>query len=337
MTVEETAALFEALADPSRLRILSLISDRWMCGEDLSECLGLSPSTVSCHVKKLEGVGLVRRERRQYYWLFQGCLERLDGSLRSFLKSMAKENPTPHPSRPKIQISAFFEEGRLLRLPAPMKKRRIILRAIAEKFSFGRKYSEREVNDILKGVYPDYCTLRRDLIDHGFMDRREGEYWRSRVGLPEGEAEILSRISQEKGPTQTGKKSGRGTAMATRAELKRAYKEAHIPAGVFQIRNLENGKVFLAGSLNLPAAFNSHSFQLSFGSHKNEALQKDWTATGAEGFAFEVLEEIPRPADGSKVTADDVRNLVKRLLTKMKPWGERGYNEPPKGSNPSPG
>lgn len=61
------------------------------------------------------------------------------------------------------------------------KKKIVILRTIAEQFEKDRKYSEKEVNDILKSIYGDFATIRRYLIEYGFLDRtRNGsEYWLS--------------------------------------------------------------------------------------------------------------------------------------------------------------
>jgi ArsR family transcriptional regulator len=66
---EEQAALiagwFKALADPARLRLLSLIAARdETCACDLVEPLGVSQPTVSHHLKVLFQAGLVDRERR---------------------------------------------------------------------------------------------------------------------------------------------------------------------------------------------------------------------------------------------------------------------------------
>ena len=61
------AAAFAALADPARLRLLSLIaaqSTGEVCACDLVEPLGKSQPTVSHHLKVLYEAGLVDRERR---------------------------------------------------------------------------------------------------------------------------------------------------------------------------------------------------------------------------------------------------------------------------------
>ncbi len=59
------------------------------------------------------------------------------------------------------------------------KKKIIILRRISEEFERDRSYSEIEVNAILKEIYEDYATLRRYMIEYGFMDRTNDckEYW----------------------------------------------------------------------------------------------------------------------------------------------------------------
>ena len=78
---EATAALFKALADPARLRIVSMLarSPEPVCVCELTPPLGLSQPTVSHHLKKLVQAGLLRREQRgvwAYYHLDREGLER---------------------------------------------------------------------------------------------------------------------------------------------------------------------------------------------------------------------------------------------------------------------
>jgi ArsR family transcriptional regulator len=63
---EATAALFRALADPARVRIVNMLATAGgeVCGCDLTEGLGLSQPTVSHHLKKLHESGLLEREQR---------------------------------------------------------------------------------------------------------------------------------------------------------------------------------------------------------------------------------------------------------------------------------
>ena len=61
-----TAALFRALADPHRVRVVNLlaVSGGAVCVCDLTEKLELSQPTVSFHMKKLMDAGLLDREQR---------------------------------------------------------------------------------------------------------------------------------------------------------------------------------------------------------------------------------------------------------------------------------
>jgi ArsR family transcriptional regulator, arsenate/arsenite/antimonite-responsive transcriptional repressor len=63
---EATAALFRALADPARVRILNVLAtaDEPVCVCEFIEPLGLSQPTVSHHLRKLTDAGLLEREQR---------------------------------------------------------------------------------------------------------------------------------------------------------------------------------------------------------------------------------------------------------------------------------
>lgn len=53
------------------------------------------------------------------------------------------------------------------------------MRWLAGKFEPGKQYTEREINEILKPIHPDYARLRRELIDFKFLEREPGGglYW----------------------------------------------------------------------------------------------------------------------------------------------------------------
>lgn len=59
------------------------------------------------------------------------------------------------------------------------KHKLVILREISKRFDSSRKYTEKEVNEILKTAYEDFVTLRRYMIEYGFMDRETdgSRYW----------------------------------------------------------------------------------------------------------------------------------------------------------------
>lgn len=70
-------------------------------------------------------------------------------------------------------IKTYFDEKleKLLEFPSKEKRKLVILQHITAKFDADKKYTEKEVNKILGEIYSDYVTIRRYLIEYGFMDR----------------------------------------------------------------------------------------------------------------------------------------------------------------------
>src|SRR5687767_5445690 len=84
---ERIAPLVKALADPVRLRLLSIVAshaDGEVCVCDLNDAFDLSQPTISHHLKVLHEVGLLDREKRGvwvYYRLDAGALRDLGALL----------------------------------------------------------------------------------------------------------------------------------------------------------------------------------------------------------------------------------------------------------------
>ncbi|UHA72803.1 DUF2087 domain-containing protein [Paenibacillus sp. 481] len=77
-------------------------------------------------------------------------------------------------------------DGHLHKFARKEKHKLVLLREITTRFQSDHVYSEKEVNHILKTVYDDYVTLRRYLIEYGFLDRKPdcSEYWVKNNTLP---------------------------------------------------------------------------------------------------------------------------------------------------------
>ena len=117
-----------------------------------------------------------------------------------------------------------------------------------------------------------------------------------------------------------------------RKRLKREYRESARPAGVFQIRNTANEKLLVVSALDLPGLMNRHRFELAAGGHRNPRLQADWNELGGERFAFEVLDQfVPREGPDSDARRE-LATLEELWLERLRPYGERGYNEPKAGT-----
>ena len=80
---EKLARSLRAIADPARLRLISMIAahdGQEACVCDLTEPLGLGQSTVSHHLKVLVDAGILTRDKRgtwAYYRLIAGALDSL--------------------------------------------------------------------------------------------------------------------------------------------------------------------------------------------------------------------------------------------------------------------
>jgi hypothetical protein len=104
--------------------------------------------------------------------------------------------------------------------------------------------------------------------------------------------------------------------------MKREDKEREKPAGIFQVKNLANGRVLLGSGLNLEGPLNSHRFMLTIGRHRNEELQRDWNTFGPENFVFEILEVVKTGSDPGFDVNDELTLLEQIWIEKLQPFGE---------------
>ncbi len=114
--------------------------------------------------------------------------------------------------------------------------------------------------------------------------------------------------------------------MKSKKDIRREYKERKKIAGVFQVKNIVNGKVLLGSSLNLEGPLNGHKFMLTVGSHRNKSLQQDWNEYGPAKFVFEILETVKVKEDPGFNLNDELELLEQIWIEKLQPFGERGYN-----------
>ena len=112
-------------------------------------------------------------------------------------------------------------------------------------------------------------------------------------------------------------------------QLKKAYRQNPPPMGVFLLRSMVNDKVFVGVGQDLNGIINRHRFQLTNNIHPNTRLQSEWNEFGSNNFAFEILEQL-NPQDAPHLDyREELAALEQLWLEKLKPFGERGYNEPP--------
>ncbi|MBE5809391.1 MAG: metalloregulator ArsR/SmtB family transcription factor [Clostridiales bacterium] len=181
MTEIQALALFKCLADRSRLQILKSLAIEDMYVERLAERLGLTPPTISFHLKKLSDAGAVRSYKTQYYTMY--ALEK-SVFMPSILDLIQEKSDDAELQKQRDEayrrkvIDTFFEYGKLKSIPTQKKKERIVLEEMVKSFEPGRQYTEREINIILADFHDDFCTLRRDMIGEKLLARDHQIYWR---------------------------------------------------------------------------------------------------------------------------------------------------------------
>ena len=183
ITMEEAQAiqLFKCLADKSRLQILKSLIKEEMYVERLAERLSLSPATISFHLRKLEEAGCVTSRKEQYYTMYairrEVFMTRILDIIGEESSEAQQQAQRDAEYREKI-LKTFFVYGRLVSIPAQRKKRRVCLEEIAKAFEPGKPYDEKTVNEVILRVHEDYCTIRREMICEGIMERTGGQYTR---------------------------------------------------------------------------------------------------------------------------------------------------------------
>ncbi|GAB4529130.1 MAG: hypothetical protein OHK0046_48740 [Anaerolineae bacterium] len=181
-----------ALADETRLRIVSLLCQQERNVGELAALLHLKEPTVSHHLSKIREAGLasLRAEGNQrFYSINKSQLARLSDLVSRIstidLDMTETTNDTDWidaldmSDEDRKVLKTYTVNGKLTAIPTKMKKHMVIMRWLATLFEADRHYTEKEVNEIITRVHPDYAGLRRDLVEFGFMRRERGggDYW----------------------------------------------------------------------------------------------------------------------------------------------------------------
>ncbi|SFE58675.1 hypothetical protein SAMN05216378_3633 [Paenibacillus catalpae] len=119
-------------------------------------------------------------------------------------------------------------------------------------------------------------------------------------------------------------------------ELGTAYAQSFRRMGIYQIRNVENGKILVLGAMDLDGAKNRLAFMQQTNMNTVFELQQDWNKYGGSCFVFEELDSIkPREEhlnDRSELKKyqAEVDALLELWIEKLQPYDEKGYNRRPR-------
>jgi hypothetical protein len=194
---ERLVEVFRALGDPVRLRLLGLVAERPRTGKELAEAVAVGAPTVSHHLDKLARAKLISVERAGQSRIYTLNTE----TLTAFARLAHNDAPAlesgevtdDERERAKV-LRDFFDGDRLKQIPAQRKRRVIVLQHLVARFDPERDYTERQVSDLLKQAHEDFATLRRELIDYGFMTRAGGVYRVAR-DLPQRSVQVGQEIT----------------------------------------------------------------------------------------------------------------------------------------------
>jgi predicted transcriptional regulator len=179
----DLVTFFKALADANRLKMVGLLAQQGYSVEELASLLDLKPPTVSHHLSKLAEAGLVTARAEGYYSIYQLDRDALENIARDLFSreqmTAAVKDVDLEAYNRKVLTSFITPDGRLKVIPAQRRKLEVILHHLVKNFEPGRKYSEKQVNQILASFHEDTATLRRELVGYGLMKREagSGDYW----------------------------------------------------------------------------------------------------------------------------------------------------------------
>lgn len=176
---------FTGLSDIQK-QLIELFS-KGISDKEIACKLGVAASTIRNHRYKL-------REKEKQAKLFLAMMELLTKNTDKKINNLdrgiicdAHKTATTLDDRFNITdeeklsvISNYMDEnGALKSYPSREKKKIIVLEEITKNFIAGKRYSEKEINKLLERVYEDYATIRRALIEYGFLERTNdcSSYW----------------------------------------------------------------------------------------------------------------------------------------------------------------
>jgi len=170
------SSIVSALADPDRLKVLSAVVLGQKDVAGISQDSGLSSPVVTRALSRLMSAGLVAENPSGY---------EANEAAKTMKKALYRASAEAKEEFPGVQESMaaelrkFFRRGRLVEIPASRPSRLAVLDYLSWTFEPGQYYPERLVNALIRRYHPDHATLRRYLVDEGFLQRSRGRYWRT--------------------------------------------------------------------------------------------------------------------------------------------------------------
>ena len=171
--IAQAAATLGVLADIERFKVISAIALGAGSIDSIASTSGVPVRSVEKALSRLVSADLVTND----IGLWRVRFDELQLQARDAAAERAAADTGP-PGAGDV-VRRFFKRGRLASIPAAQSKRAVVLDHIVQVFEPGLVYLERDVNAILGRVHDDFASLRRYLVDEGFLERSDGKYWRA--------------------------------------------------------------------------------------------------------------------------------------------------------------
>jgi DNA-binding transcriptional ArsR family regulator len=188
---EQTQTLlkfFKTMANAERLQIVGLLAIEDADAAQIARRLSLPPYAVLRHLERLEEMNLIQAQgddfiaARQAVKSYRLNTQELNELSRRVLAGQ-EQKPKPQDFEGeayerKVLSDFMSADGRLKALPVQEKKLLVVLRHLVQAFEPGERYTEKQVNEILRRYHIDTAALRRYMVDNKLLERKEGLYWR---------------------------------------------------------------------------------------------------------------------------------------------------------------
>lgn len=178
----------------NNIRLLGILFDDDYPVSELAMLLDLDPTVIEFGLSQLEELGLVSvysRGTSEYFHLESQTLREIAAAISgAHTEAIGLNQPPEAPVAPHTEPirydaewerkvrQTFFVGNRLARLPDDKWSRRVVLKAVASQFADGVRYPEAMFELLLKNIYSDTATLRRELINSGLIRQDRAGYWR---------------------------------------------------------------------------------------------------------------------------------------------------------------
>lgn len=76
----------------------------------------------------------------------------------------------------KQVIKTFFKNGQLLKIPDQNRKKDVVLQKVASRFVKDQSYTEAQLDDVLRKIFPEFEKLKVLFIASRFIKKTDGQY-----------------------------------------------------------------------------------------------------------------------------------------------------------------